>query len=197
MGCFPWPRSSLCSRRFVEAFPRACQSSCEGWVWASLVSRVGLTHLSLAAFGVQLPLRASSQLVLGHVFPAIREVVCIPDRRQCVCLYVCPCKHCFCLLCARKRFSPLRGFGDSWGGEGLLCPLASHREVSQGTCVALGLYPRYTLSSLQLSSCCVIGHSLLMFVQATSLCYTGCAPCAGSKLWGYGLAPACNQWSLL
>lgn len=102
-GCFPWPGSPLCSRRFVEAFPRACQSSCQGWVWASRVSGFGLTHLSLAAFGVQLHLRASSQLVLGHVFPAIKEVVCAPDRRQCVCLYVCPCKDCFCLLCAKKR----------------------------------------------------------------------------------------------
>jgi len=113
-GCFPWPGSPLCSGGFVEAFPRACQSSCQGWVRASPVSGFGLAHLSRAAFGVQLPLRASSRLVLGRVFPAIREVVCVPDRRQCVCLYVCPCrrqcvclyvcpcKGCFCLLCAKK-----------------------------------------------------------------------------------------------
>lgn len=49
------------------------------------MSGFGHTRLSLAAFGVQLPLRASSPLVLGHVFPAIREVVRVPDRGT-VCL---------------------------------------------------------------------------------------------------------------
>lgn len=100
--------------------------------------------------------------------------------------------------CVPKRgCSLLRGYGDSWGGEGLLRPLVSCREVSQGTCVALGLYPRFMLSSRQLSSCCMIGHGLLMFVQATPLCYPGSARCAGSRLWGYGLAGGCNLWSLV
>lgn len=191
-GVLPLPKFFPLLQEICGSIPQGLPKQLSG-LGLGIPGVQGWPYLSLAAFGAQLPLRASSQLVLCHVFPAIREVVCVPDRRQCVCLYVCPCKHCFCLFCARKRFSPLRGFGDSWGGEGLLCPLVSHREVSQGTCVALGLYPRYTLSSLQLSSCCVTGHSLLMFVQATSLCYTGCGPCAGSKLWGYGLAPACNQ----
>lgn len=107
----------------METFSRACPSSCQGCLWASLVSRFGRTYYSLAAFGVELPLRASSQLVLGHVFPAKREAVCIPDRRQCVCLYVCPCKDYFCLLCAKKRlFSFLEAMGAPGEGKGCFIP---------------------------------------------------------------------------
>lgn len=36
----------LCSRRCVEVCPRACQSCCQGWVWATLVSRFAFSHLS-------------------------------------------------------------------------------------------------------------------------------------------------------
>lgn len=49
--------------------------------------------------------------------------------------------------CVPKRGCSLRGCGDSWGGKGLPHSLVSCREVSQGTCVALGLCPRFMLSS--------------------------------------------------
>lgn len=82
----------------------------------------------------------------------------------------------------------LRHFGDSWGGEGLLCPLACCREGSQGTCVALGLHPKFTLSSLQLSSCLY----KQLFSAPLALLHVLAAGCGG-----YGLAKGYSLQSLV
>lgn len=136
----------------MEAFPRACQSCCQGWVWASLVSRFAFSHLSSVTSSVQLLLRARSLLVLGLVFPALREVVCVPDRRLYAFIFV-PARAAFAWCVPKRGYSLLRHFGDSWGLERLLCPLVCCREGSQGTSMALGQHLKFMWSSLQLSSC--------------------------------------------
>lgn len=138
----------------MEAFPRACQSCCQSscWVWASLESSFAFSHLSPVTSSIQLPLRANSQPILGPVFPALREVVCVPDRRLCAFMFV-PARAAFAWCVPKGGYSLLRHFGDSWGVERLLGPLVCCREGSQGTSVALGPHPKFTLSSLQLSSC--------------------------------------------
>lgn len=180
----------------MEAFSRACPGSCQGCVWASVVSRFGLIHFSLAALGVELPLRASSRFVLGHVFPAKREALCIPDRRQCVCLYVCPCKDCFCLLCAKKRlFSSWRLWELLGRGR-----VASSLGVLQGSLLGdlcgLGLvskvYAELPPALLMLHywsrspHVCTSNSSLLSWL--CSMCW--------QQAVGYGLAWECNLWSL-
>lgn len=167
----------LCFRRCVEASPRACQSCCQGWVWASLVSRFAFRHLSPVTSSVQLLLRASFQLVLGRVFPALREVVCVSDRRLYAFIFV-PARAAF-PWCVPKRGCSLRHFGDSWGVEQLPCPLVCCREGSQGISVALGQHPKFMWSSLQLSSCLC----KQLFSAPLALLHVLAAGCEG-----YGLA---------
>lgn len=162
------------------------------------MSRFAFSHLSPVTSSVQLPLRASSQLVL--VFPALREVVCVPDRRLCAFMFV-PARAAFAWCVPKRAYSLLRHFGDSWGGERLLGPLVCCREGSQGTCVALGLHPKFTRSSLQLSSCLY----KQLFSAPLALLHVLAARCGGyglakrcnlqSLVWSHGLVPSCHNLS--
>lgn len=166
-SCFLRPGSpGLCFRRCVEAFPRACQSCCQGscWVWASLVSSFAFGHLSPVTSSVQLPFRASSQFVLGPVFPALREVVRVPDRRLCAFMFV-PVAFAWCV--PKRGYSLLRRFGGSWGVERLLCPLVCCREALRGP-----PWPRARIQSLlrapsSFPGVCASSSSLLPWPSST------------------------------
>lgn len=153
------------------------------------VSSFAFSHLSAVTSRVQLPLRASSQPALGPVFPALREVVCVPDRRLCAFMFV-PARAAFAWCVPKRGHSLLRHFGDSWGVEGLLCPLVCCREGSQGTSAALGLHPKFTLSSLQLSSCLC----KQLFCAPLALLPVLAAGCGGHAL-ARGRSPQSLGWS--
>lgn len=104
-----------------------------------------------------------------------------------------PARTGFACKVPKRGCSLLGGCRNSWGGEGLLHPLVSCRKVSQGTCVALSLYPRFTLSSLQLSSCHISWQSPQVCTSISSLLLWLCSVCCQ----GYGLAWGCNLWSLV
>lgn len=107
------------------------------------MSRFVFSHLSPVTSIVQLPLRANSQLVLGRVFPALREVVCVPDRRLYAFMFV-PARAAFAWCVPKRGCSLLRHSGSPGEWDSCFVPWCAVGKALRGL-----LWPWARIQSLR------------------------------------------------
>lgn len=104
----------------MEVFPRddkGAVTAGSGPPWC-----LGLVSLPSRCFQRTAAFKSQFWLVLGHVFRAIREVLCVPDRRH-LCLPSCLSLQRLLLLLVCQREAALLGaVGTPGEGKGCLIP---------------------------------------------------------------------------